>query len=249
MKKNISLLVSACILSTSLLAANNKNIYINVDSDTGSEILKSELEYKNFLIKKAEITALEKKRIAQTQKNCEDIKLLKKAVAKLILESQKNKFKKDVYKEEKNNTNPINKKELTKNIFNVKTLKKINLPNEIEESKNIKDKKICTNKTKLIVDKSKIHESYYKQKDTKYRVSRQKSYIYEYPVLGEKSIGVIKHNETFIGDMYTAAGWVHAKNKGWVKGYLLSPKVLYDKTKIFNKNNSAFIKKTIKECK
>jgi len=239
MKKTIFSLTAVCLLSTGVFATD---IYINKDSSAGQKLLKSELEYKDYLKNKAKMTEESKKRASQIAKNCEDIQMLKEAVAKLILKTESNsrKIKSSNLKQEEKTNNNEN--------YSVKEIKEIGakLYTKVE---NKKDKKICTTKTKRIVDKSRIHESYYKMKDKEFKVVRKKAYIYKYPVLGEKNIGLIKHNEKFIGDMYTAAGWVHVKNKGWVKGYLLSPKVLMDKTKKFDKKNSAYITKTIKDCK
>lgn len=120
---------------------------------------------------------------------------------------------------------------------------------KIEMSKEVKAKTVCTTKVVRTIDPKKIKQSYYDMEDKEFKVIRKFAKIYEYPALGLESIGQLKRGETFIGDMYTAAGWVHIKNGGWVKGYLLNPQVLYNKKAKFDKNNTAFVNKEVKDCK
>jgi len=47
--------------------------------------------------------------------------------------------------------------------------------------------------------------------------------------------------------MWTYAGWVHAMNKGWVKGYKLYPKFVQKKVK--NKKNYKVKYKEVEDCK
>ena len=73
--------------------------------------------------------------------------------------------------------------------------------------------------------------------------------VYPLPELGVKpytDINITK-NTKFQADMFTYAGWIHAKEKGWVKGYLLKPAFL--QIKKGNRKHSASPVFDVVSCK
>lgn len=154
-------------------------------------------------------------------KNCKDIQMLKKAVAKMIIELEKNKKK-----------------------WKGRLEKKYDIIKKKKKGK-------CSIITKVYIDKEQIKYSYNKyKKPKKFTVMTKTAYIYNYPALyGTEIIGEFHKGDTFYGDMFTYPGWVHAEGKGWVRGFKLKPKVLYDKEHVnTNKKQSAYVYVKEKVC-
>jgi len=78
--------------------------------------------------------------------------------------------------------------------------------------------------------RSAVRGSYINYKhDKTFRINSTKVREYELPVLSAKrygSGGYLTKGSYVVADKYTKAGWVHLKNGGWVKGFLVYPKVL-----------------------
>ena len=66
-----------------------KYLYVDVNTKSGQEILKSEMDYRNYLSKKLNRDMADKSKVEKFRNDCEDIGNIKAAVAKLILESNK----------------------------------------------------------------------------------------------------------------------------------------------------------------
>ena len=113
----------------------------------------------------------------------------------------------------------------------------------------------CKTTVILDIDKEELAHSYFKYKDIKtFTVSGSNNIdLFEYPLVEMSPMGEkLNKGEKYNADMYTAGGWVHFVDKGWVKGYLLYPQVnpidLSDKK---STDNSVSIIKKIekKDCK
>lgn len=54
-------------------------------------------------------------------------------------------------------------------------------------------------------------------------------FIYKEPVncSSVKTNKILKKGTDFISDKYSKFGWIKIKKSGWVKGYLLNPKIIY----------------------
>ncbi len=110
----------------------------------------------------------------------------------------------------------------------------------------------CKTKTILDIDKEELAHSYFKFKELKEFTiaATNNTFLYEYPLVESKTIGSLDKGNKYYADMYTAGGWVHFKNEGWVKGYLLYPQF----NQIENKNNGDLLKSSVikkievKEC-
>lgn len=158
--------------------------------------------------------------------------------------------------------NKINKKEINEIASAVSGIGLSHLYKNVERNmektqilKKNKLENVCQKKEIVVgFDKNKIKESYIKfNKPKEFTVIGKYVYLYDYPLLRfSKVLGKINQGSKVIGDMYTKAGWVHVSDKeknltGWVKGYLIYPKVLYS-LKNPSIKNSAFIRKNIVEC-
>jgi len=197
----------------------------------GQETNQTISEEKNEAVEAAEA------RIEQLSKNSCDIGKLKLAVVKLIhkvedLENINNKLKKE-------NINLSN--ELTKTLEKTKDL------NQILEPK--KEELICTTKKVLVkksVNEKVIEGSYKKFKRNQTFTARNDLSIYILPILGsEKTEYSLKKGESFVADKWTYAGWVHVKDKGWVKGYKLNP--IFSQKKVKGKKTKFKFKPIYKE--
>lgn len=148
---------------------------------------------------------------------CENIQSLKTAVAKLIVEQEKLKIQnQDNEQSIKNLQEKLNTKEQ-------KALSALTPDNELVK------KPSCITKTIKVLNKDFLKFSYLKMDEKEFKILTSNVLVYEYPYTESSSIGELKRGEKFIGDMYTAGGWVHNKNGGWLKGYLLKPKIEQDK--------------------
>lgn len=175
-----------------------------------------------FSLAEGEVIDMTKYDISEiVNKNCNDISSLKKAVAKLIVEMEKERGK---------------------------------WKNRLEKKADVIKKKRqgnCTVVTKVYIDKEQIKYSYQKYPEPKrFTVATKKAYIYNYPALyGTKIIGEMHRGDVFEADMFTYPGWVHAKGKGWLRGFKLFPKVLYDEKKVDkDKRKSAYVYVKEKVC-
>lgn len=235
MKKGI--LISA-ILSTvfcsgliaeDLNLVDNKNIYIDINTKPGAILLESEKEYKQYLIDKMKKTEEDNRRIAQLSKNCDDIAMLKSAVAKLITDNK-----------EINST----KESL------ISLEKRVDDLNETKQDKIVP--KICENNNCspiqiTVINEAVLSKSYKRlNKSIDFKISESTG-IYKYPLQGESYIEIIKAGEKISVDMTTMGGWVHM-SKGWINGYKLSPKFEYKKDINGRVPKNLFITKTIKKC-
>lgn len=95
-------------------------------------------------------------------------------------------------------------------------------------------KLICSKKKILVKDnisRKEIYASYVRFINPQRYQATKNLFIYNLPVLGISPLKKveIKKGTSFIADMWTYAGWIHAKGKGWVKGYKLNPKFLQKK--------------------
>jgi len=222
----LSLITAGTLLSASVNKNNTKDIYINIQSKVGTELLKSEIMYKNYL----QNEAIQNKKIEINRnlfkKNSCEINKIKKVLIKMIKSNgysdmervsmekdlTKQKAKKEVISKIKYNNLPILK--VSEN--NIKLIK---------ESR----KKSCI--TTKVIDTSDIKRSFYIYKTPKkFKVTRVAG-TFENPILGLKRKSLLKKGDIFIGDMYTKAGWVHIKGGDWVKGYKVYPRVLNKTTK------------------
>lgn len=186
-------------------------------------------------------------------KNCENIKVLKIAVAKLIKEvnNLKNQKPKVIVK----------KVYVTKPVVKFKRLPPVkkptnqmakNIQNTIQSTEALNNKKeeyknICTTKYKRVLNLKKLRQSFKPLKPRKFTVLFRHIKIYKYPFLGAPVIGDMYYKDHFIGDMFTYSGWVHVKTGGWVRGFKVSPKILYHKEKM-NPNDTAMEVKKIVSC-
>lgn len=196
-----------------------KEVYININSQTGVKLLKSELTYRKYFANEAE-QSLKIKRNSENIKNnnCE-INKLKKIIIKLIKKEEEEKKNKKISKESylKN----LHKAYIKTNKF--KDLKKI--PISYNEKK-----KVCI--TKYIPVIKGIEGSYFKYKtDKTFTVTYPLAGYFKYPILKINREGLLYKGDKFVSDMYTKAGWVHIKNKGWIKGYKIYPRVINKVTK------------------
>jgi len=119
------------------------------------------------------------------------------------------------------------------------------------QSFNKEGKVECVKYTTVEIDKKKIRESYYHFPKLKsFKTAEKGVGIFEYPVLSEKAKGVMPIGKTFKADKYTAAGWVHAKGYGWVKGYKLYPSIKYNKAvmKKWANKDSAYVTVEKEDC-
>jgi len=231
MKKKIKLLTMSLMAAGTLLSAsvdtnNTKDIFIDIQSKVGTELLKSEIMYKNYL----QNEAIQNKKIAinksLSEKNACEINKLKKALVKMIKSSgysdmERVHIEEGLFKEEAKKKAVVNTK------YNNLPILKVgeNTNKIIEEAR----KKSCV-RTK-IVDTSDIEKSFYVYKTPRtFKVTRVAG-TFKNPILGLKRKKLLKKGETFIGDMYTKAGWVHIKGGDWVKGYKVYPRVLNKTTK------------------
>ncbi len=134
------------------------------------------------------------------------------------------------------------KKEVAKPIIDIAP-EKVNAPS-------------CKTTTVLDIDKEELAHSYFKYKEPKqFTVSSiNNADLYEYPLVEvQPTSEKVMKGEKYNADMYTAGGWVHFVDKGWVKGYLLYPQVnpidVSDK-KSSEVSKSTIIKKIeVKDCK
>jgi len=248
LKYSLMSLITASVLMPSIILANDTNstieedssniknysVLINTDSEAGKYILKSEEDYKDYLKKKAEQSKNNQIMADKVSKNCEDIQLLKKGVVKLIIElnnlkKEKLELEKDILKNKKNDINNGVHKDNRKSIdIDNIIVKQNNIDKSINNNQLI-DKEVCSNEEIKVIDKEELKNSYKKMEEKTFTINVKKTYIYKLPMLGQKNIGELKRGETFKSDTYTKAGWVYIKDKGWVKGYMLSPEILYQR--------------------
>lgn len=218
------------LFASSLDANKNekKFLYVSVDTQAGQEILKSEMEYKEYLNKKLDKDTAEKPGIDAYN----ELKNLKKAVAKLILE-QSEKGTKTM--ELDSISNKIKNLEEADTRFNLQLMEIKNMINGFKDSKifmlnkhaaESKPSKIENEYVSKKYTQEELNFSFMKIQEKEFTVQSNSVYFYKNPVLGEKALSKKLQGESFIADMYTNAGWVHAKDHGWVKGYFLLPKVL-----------------------
>lgn len=281
----LSFILSAILvgsLSANEVNDNDKKVFINVDSKGGTEILTSELEYKQYLDKKLDFSLREQERINKLEAQCNQISNLKLAVAKLIKlnETTDNKsnteltnevkfLKAEIDKASKSNeilklenekfrtdllnlNNAINKLSNQNIVVKAVTtpVKEIKKETTVAPVLNIAPEKTaapsCKTKTILDIDKEELSHSYFKFKEHKqFTISSINNVdIFEYPLVEVQPTGdkVLK-GEKYYADMYTAGGWVHFVDKGWVKGYLLYPQV--NPIDVSDKKSSEIPKSTI----
>jgi len=237
-------------------------IVLDKNSKAGQLILKSQKEYLKLLKKKIINTKINENVIEQIRENnCEinNIKIVLAQLIKEVEEIKKSKASKEelekLYKLVQLQSKKI--KKLEKELKDNKKNKIILISNEINYlNKYIKKKneKICK-VVKIPIYKTKyslanIEKSYVKYSKPKDFVAKKDLVQYNYPFLWAKTgkYPIIKKGIYFKGDMWTYAGWVHVKNQGWVRGFLLSPKVLQKKVN-FNKKPTKYIEKVICETK
>lgn len=236
-QERISKLEAQCNQISNLKLAVAKLIKLSEESDSKSnseltneiKILKTEIDKLN---KANELLKLENDKFRS------DLINLNSAINKLGKNSSVEDFSKQPAKKEF--IEPV-KKEVFAPIISISP-EKTNAPN-------------CKTKTILDIDKEELAHSYFKYKEQKtFTVSGSNTIdLFEYPLVemlptGEK----LNKGEKYNADMYTAGGWVHFVDKGWVKGYLLYPQVnpidLSDKK---SSDNAVSIIKKIekKDCK
>lgn len=246
---------------------HNKNIavlVINKNTKAGQIILKSQKEYLKLLKKRIKLSQINEVALQQIQKNNCEIENIKIVLAKLIQEMEKLKQTKASKKELKALYNLIEKqnkkiKQLQDALENSKKFKlesvqkKINFLNKfIKEDR--KKEKICKVVKIPIYETAyslkDINKSYIKYKNSKEFVAQTNLLQYNYPLLWAKTNNypVIKKGTHFKADMWTYAGWVHIQNQGWVRGFLLYPKVLQKKS-FFKKHPTKYIEKVVCETK
>lgn len=211
--------------------SNEKNfLYVNVNTEAGQEILKSEMEYKEYLNKKLSKDMSEKGSVEAYS----ELKNIKKAVAKLILEQNSSSSLTKEFKELSIKVNKLEESDikmseelkLIQDDLNHFKDSKIFMLNK-ENNNNLNVKKVIENNYKVKkYTQEELNYSFFKIQDKEFMVQNKHALFFKNPVLGEKSIDKKLQGESFIADMYTEAGWVHAKNYGWVKGYLLFPKIM-----------------------
>lgn len=233
-QERISKLEAQCNQISNLKLAVAKLIKLSEESDSKSnseltneiKILKTEIDKLN---KANELLKLENDKFRS------DLINLNSAINKLGKNSSVEDFSKQPAKKEF--IEPV-KKEVFAPIISISP-EKTNAPS-------------CKTKTILDIDKEELAHSYFKFKELKEFTiaATNNTFLYEYPFVKSKTIGSLDKGNKYYADMYTAGGWVHFKNEGWVKGYLLYPQF----NQIENKNNgdlskSSVIKKIeVKEC-
>ena len=116
-----------------------KDIYIDMYSPAGKEILTSEKAYEQYLEQKYKFKEKQKQIISTVSQNCKNIELLKAAVAKIIIQLSK------MEKENENNSLK-NKQKIQQMLQEIKKLKK-----EISQIK--KEKKVNLVKLQKKVEK------------------------------------------------------------------------------------------------
>lgn len=181
-----------------------------------------------------------------------EIKFLKNEIDKLnkaneILKLENDKFRNDLI----NLNSAINKLDSKKDTGIVN--KQILETKKVEPIINIAPEKVnapsCKTKTILDIDKEELAHSYFKFKEPKeFKSVVNDNSIYEYPLVESKVIGNIAKGEKYLADMYTAGGWVHFENTGWIKGYLLYPQFNQIEVKAETSNSSIIKKIEVKEC-
>lgn len=220
-KKSI-IVLSSVVLSGSLYAQNGKmhdvkNIEMQTMQIDGKNYVVNngygKVAAKNFI----KTNRLEGEMIHQT---C-DSKMLKSAIAKLIKKIEGLESRVGFLEKEKSLLTPlINNKSLIKK--ERKAHKKIRL-------KEPKKKLYCQDKKWSISD---VKGSFIKFKEPqKFKIASNNVYEYKNPILNSKKSKEVslKKGSYIEGDMFTKAGWVHVKDGGWIKGYLVFPKVLQKK--------------------
>jgi len=77
--------------------------------------------------------------------------------------------------------------------------------------------------------KSDVRGSYINFKHNKtFKIDSKKVREYELPILSAKrySRDYLTKDSYIVADKYTKAGWIHIRNGGWIKGFLVYPRVL-----------------------
>jgi len=255
-----------------LYAFNNQNIQqknqlpviiLSKNTKAGQIILKSQKEYLELLKKRIMNAQINENIIRQIRENNCEINNIKIVLARLIEEVERIKRTKaskkelqELYRLIQMQSNKI--KELKKELRESKNAKLNLINNEINYLnryiKNKTTKKVCR-VIKIPVYKTKyslkdIQGSYIKYPKPKEFIAQKNLIQYNYPLLWAKTnkYPIIKKGTHFKGDMWTYAGWVHVENQGWVRGFLLYPKVLQKKS-FFNKKPVKYIEKVICETK
>jgi len=237
-------------------------LVVDKNSTAGQIILKSQEEYLKLLKKRIKMSQINTVALEQIRENNCEIQNIKIVLAKLIQDVEKLKKDKASKKElkalyaliEKQNEK-INqlkqslKKEKKQKVQLIE--KKIDFIDRFVNKKH-KDEKICR-VVKVPVYKTQfslkdISKSYVKYSTPKEFVAQADLLQYNYPLLWAKTdkYPAIKKGTHFKGDMWTYAGWVHVQGQGWVRGFLLYPKVLQKKS-MFKKKPIKYIEKII--CK
>lgn len=154
-----------------------------------------------------------------------DTGTLKRAIVKLI---EKNvQLEKRVSALETKAPNELTSRFLS----NAKSVKKIDGPIYGPKTKKTSCSKVKVFKKYKVSD---LNGSFIKfDKEKTFKVASHKVREFKVPLLGSAV-----HSDTFLkkgsyvkADMFTRAGWVHIKDGGWVKGFLMYPKVLQVKGK------------------
>lgn len=211
--------------STILSILPKNRIIIEQKTKEGQRILDNIKQYKKYL-KYKEV------KVAQVEKNSCKINILEIAVSKLIK-------KVNILKE--NNTKMQHS--LDKNLTLLKERSsdlKTSFLRDQETTTSFNSmapknsKLICSKKKILVKDnisRKEIYASYVRFINPQRYQATKNLFIYNLPVLGISPLKKveIKKGTSFIADMWTYAGWIHAKGKGWVKGYKLNPKFLQKK--------------------
>lgn len=226
------------LIAEDLNLVNSKNVYIDIDTKPGAILLESEKEYKQYLIDKMKRTEEDNKRIAQLSKNCDDIAMLKAAVAKLITDGV------DI----KNSAN-VGINSVKDSLVGLE--KRVDDLNETKQDKII-PKKVCkSNCTPIqvrVVNEEVLSKSYKKLNAPMQFEIAESTGVYKYPIQGSAYyIKMINAGEKISADMTTMGGWVHT-SEGWISGYKLNPKFEYVKDVNGKVPSNLFIKKTIKKC-
>lgn len=210
-------------IASSDLNSKSKSLYVNVDTNAGQEILKSEMEYKDYLNKKIGVDAEYKK----DQQSVDDIKNLKKAVAKLILEKnapasvqielEKINIRLDsLTQENKTLSSELNDLKLgVADLGKYKLFKLNKTPEPVFNERNGHEKDANIDL---------LSNQHYENRE--YSVAVSHIYFYAKPEVGEKSISKKLIGESFVSSKYDDNGWVYSEGNGWAKGYLLSPRLL-----------------------